>query len=497
MIKYAVYLSIKNLTQVSKKTSCVLKINDEGKDCVVKKYLSRAVRLIIFVVILCVLYAGFDYMISDDTAAQTRVTFHDYYKAGKIDYLFIGPSHSSHEINAVQLSEDLGKNVFNLSTVDQDFIGTYYIIKEAAKLKKTDHIFLELSVSRLTIKAADETAVYIITDYMKSPLIKVKYLLSSFDMEGYINAFLRLRRNIDPQKLPKADKLTKINRAKSDPAYSGYAGTEKYMGKGQWAAWSSWANEDTGTAALNLNMRGLNNFTVDAIQERELEHLYKIIKLCKDEGIDLTFIIPPYSELYLYRFEKYDEVTQKFYDAAEENGIPVVDFNRVKEEYLDLKLADFYNSDHVNSDASPRIADFLAQYIRDPEGDYFYDSVEDKYPMNDDIIAVGYNRFLVTDEGEYTKKDSVEGTINSLRLEISAFSRVKRPVNVRMCVTEQTEDEEPVWIDGAEVKGEKLDEYTTQFTVPYNDLKTDYRVALLDPKTNKVLYEAVTRFNTD
>ena len=157
--------------------------------------------LILFFALLVVIYAGFDYVISDDTEAQTRVTFHDYYEAGKIDYLFIGPSHSVHEINAVKLSEDLDKNVFNLSTSSQDFIGSYYVIREAIALKKTDHIFLELSASRLAVKEQNETAVYIISDYLKSPLIKAEYLTSVFDMSGYIKAFLRLRRNIDPQKL--------------------------------------------------------------------------------------------------------------------------------------------------------------------------------------------------------------------------------------------------------------------------------------------------------
>ena len=460
-----------------------------------KKYISRAVGLILFFVVLVAIYAGFDYVISDNSASQTRVTFHDYYEAGKIDYLFIGPSHSVHEINAVKLSEDLDKNVFNLSTAGQDFIGAYFLVEEAVALNKTDHIFLELSVSRLNLKTLNETAIYIIADYLKSPLIKAKYLTTVFDSSGYINSFLPLRRYIDPQKLPTASAMTKNYRAKQEPAYADYAGTEKYIGKGQWIAGSSWADTATGTAALNLKASGLNKFTLDDIQDEQVTYLRKIIQLCKDNGIELTFTIPPYSELYLINFEQYEAVTQIFYDIAAENDIPIVDFNKVKDEYLTFTIADFYNPDHASADTSPRIADFLATYIRNPDGDYFYDSLEDKHPINDDIIAVAYNRFFVTKEGEYAKAETAKGDITSLRLEVSALSRVKRPVNVRLWQGERSKDDEPVWHDLGEFTGEKLDAYTTQFVIPYNNLKTDYRVALLDPDTNEVLYETFTRFD--
>lgn len=460
-----------------------------------KKYLLRVVYLILFIVGLCVLYLGLDYVISDDTDSQTRVTFHDFYEEDEIDYLFLGSSHAVRGINAVQLSDKLDASVFNLATSNQDFVGAYYLIQEAINFKQINHIYCELSISRLKIKKADETAVYIISDYMKSPLIRTEYLLTSFGSEKYVNAFLRLRRNIDPQNLPKADELFKVYTTKRGADYVQYIGTKKYIGKGQWVATSSWANE--GTAALNLKEKWLDNFTVDDIQEREWDYLLKIIELCSDKGIDLTFYITPYSELYLMSFDQYEVITERVYDVAEANGIDVVDFNRIKEEYLTLDLADFYNSEHVNQGASNKIAAFLAQYIENPDGDYFYDNLSEKYPMNDEIIAVGYNRFFVTEKGEYVKKDKAKGTITSLRLEISALSHIARPVNVRICPTVKSEDDASVWIDGDEIMGEKSDEYSTQFVVPYDNLKTYYRVDLLDPDTNEVLYETVTRFDMD
>ena len=479
------------------------KTKDERKESDVKKYIPRAVCLILFFVLLIALYAGFDYVISDDTSSQTRVTFHDYYEAGKIDYLFIGPSHSIHEINAVKLSEDLDKNVFNLTSAGQDFIGTYYLLKEAFAEKRTDRIFMELSASRLAIKETDETAAYIISDYIKSPLIRAQYLFKSFDMDGYINAFLRLRRNIDPQHLPSASELTKTYRKKSDPTYGQFDGTEKYMGKGQWAVWSSWANDETGTVAVCHQAAGLNNFKPEAIQEREVSYLKKIIALCKENGAELTFYLPPYSDLYLMHFKQYEQITETFYQIAQEAGIPIIDFNKVRDEYLQFSLADFYNPDHLNVYASDRIADFLELYINDPDGDYFYKTLQEKHPVTDDILAVAYDRYFVTEDAEFPKLDQVEGDIQSMRLKISAFSWVKRPVDVRLYAAEKqdvpaedgTEETTPVWIDREEIAGEKIDAYGVQYVVPYKDMKPYYKVELLDPDTHEVLYETHTRFN--
>ena len=127
--------------------------------------------------------------------------------------------------------------------------------------------------------------------------------------------------------------------------------------------------------------------------------------------------------------------------------------------------------------------------------------------------------YFQTENGEYQKAEEAEGDIETVRLEISALSWIKRPVKARIYVTEPLEededereeseeaeeagkpeekeaDEKTVWLDKKEVEGERLDEYTTQFVVPYNNLKTYYRVDLLDPKTDEVLYEAFTRFDT-
>ena len=219
--------------------------------------------------------------------------------------------------------------------------------------------------------------------------------------------------------------------------------------------------------------------------------------------MELTFYLPPYSDLYLYKFEQYEAVTDIFLQIAAQADIPVIDLNKVKDEYLDFTLADFYNPDHLNAYASDRIADFFVQYINNPDGDYFYDTLQEKHPVNDDILSVAYNRYFVTADEEYTKRDQVKGDIESMRLQISALSWVARPVDVKLYQSEKnevlldeaSEETKIEWIDGEEIPGEKLDAYAAEYVVPFKDMKPYYKVVLLDPDTHAVLYETHTRFN--
>ena len=76
-------------------------------------YIKRAIRIALLFIGAVIIYKGLDYLVSDDTSAQTRITFHDFYEED-VDILFTGSSHSIECINAVTLSERTGKSVFEI-----------------------------------------------------------------------------------------------------------------------------------------------------------------------------------------------------------------------------------------------------------------------------------------------------------------------------------------------------------------------------------------------
>ncbi len=453
-------------------------------------YAGRAFILALFLAGLCTIYRFLDQFVSNDASSWTRITFHDFYEAAdEMDVVFVGSSHTMRYANAEKLSEDMGGEAFNLGTSSQDFMESYYTIREAISAKKVDHVIMGISISRLEITKPNETAVYIISDYIRSQANRIAFLTDAFESDRYINSFLRLRRNFDPQNVPSPATLAENYAAKQTDKYRNYQSGKVYRGRGQFNT-----NETLGddTLAVYMDSASLDNFSAEDVQEWEFAYLGRTIDLCRKKGVKLSFLIDPYFEYYFMHFPDYGKITAMVCDLAAENGVDVIDLNRVKEEYLDLKDADFLNYDHVNIRGSEKIADFLAMYLKDPAGDYFYDTLAERYPDNGEILWAGYRRSYLTDQGEYQTKSSAEGTITNTKFVVSGISYRDIPTKARLCKVTEKKGE---WIDGEEIPGEQLDDLHTQFLVPGRSLKHTYRLQLLDPETDEVLYETITQFD--
>ena len=454
---------------------------------------SRIIRCLLFAIGIVMIYRALDWVISDDVDLRARVNVHNYYNEEHVDFLFVGTSHTLYDINALAISEKTHKNAYNLSTSNQDFVQAYYLIKDAIRFGDVDHIILETSISRLKIKRADETATYLVSDYLYSPLNRALLIFHSFGPDKYVNSFLRLRRNFDPQKPKTLHSMFDLYAKKKESTYIEYAGNDDFMGKGQWKQEASIGNE---ALAINLDSRYLDSFTLDDVQEKELRYLIKIVELCKEKSVDLAFLISPYYECYFMRFEQYQELTDIVYDIAAKNGIDVIDFNLVKDEYYKAQNTDFLNYDHINYEGSYRMADFLAKYFDNPEEEYFYDDIRSKYPVTDGIKWAGYKRRLITDKGEYKNEKDAEGDISKMRIEVSAIAYQDIPTTARLCIVKK-EDSSGVWAETEELSGESPSPFVTEFVLPYDNYTTTYKIQLLEPNTGEVLYEAFTGFGDE
>ena len=124
-----------------------------------KLYGKRALFLLLFAAGIVVIYLLLEYPLMDDTKAQSRVTFHDYYETDPIDILFVGPSHSVHFIDAMLMTDTLGESVYNLATTGQLLVETNALIHDAIDNHGIKRIFCEVSVSRLPRTESEPTAI--------------------------------------------------------------------------------------------------------------------------------------------------------------------------------------------------------------------------------------------------------------------------------------------------------------------------------------------------
>jgi len=456
-----------------------------------RKALFRLLRIALLLIGAVIIYNVLSYFLVDDTESYTRVTLHDFYEMKEIDDLFVGPSHSVQCINAEKLTADTGREVFNLSTIAQDFMGGFYLIKEANESKQFDRLFYEVSISKLDQKTAGETAVYIITDYLRNPVNKYSYLYHAMKPEKYIIAVSPLRRGIDPVKLPDFNKINTIRHSKATEEYKKYLGNEDYAGRGQWIQPD--VDENDSMEAVFLRSKDLDSFGVEDITDLQWGYFVKILDYCAEKNINLTLYLPPYSEYYLKNFTDYEQLTARVKATAKEYGVDLIDLNLVKDEYLNLESSDFFNGDHMHYPATIELADFLEIAMNDPNGDYYYESLAEKYPKDSEVISVGYDRTFIAENGEYDAWTKEGGEILSLRLTVSAVGYEAIPAEARIWTVEQ--DEQGSWVETEEFTGEKKDDYNTEFIVPYKDFEPTYKVQLIDPDTREVIYETYTQFS--
>ena len=458
----------------------------------IKLYGKRALSLFLFAAGIVVICRLLEYPLVDDTASQSRVTFHDYYETEPIDILFVGPSHSVHFIDGVELTDQLGVSVFNLSTKGQHIEETYSLIKDAVENRGIKRICCELSITRLKNMDIDQTAVYIVTDYFKNPIENAKMIFGLTPTAAYLNA-LPLRRGIDPLKFTASEPF-EIIKKKQDPAYSGYEGTEMYRGRGEWAIYD--INYDADGYAYNVNTTTINHFTTKSMNQVRLDYLRKIIRVCRENDAQLIFYIPPFSEVYKQAFEEYWQITDLTKQLVAEEGATLIDLNLVKDEYLHLDASDFYEMDHANTQAGERISDFLAQYIREPDGDYFLDTLEEKYPDQDAVTAVAFSAEFQTDKGTYNKVKDIKGKLKEIKLQI--WAQGYHPIKAQGRIWSTTYDEETgSHVENKELTGTVIDEYKTVFTIPGEDFGEDFLIRLYDPDTGEQIYRAYSAFDKD
>ena len=469
--------------------------NDKSR---IRKYIIRAVTVLLFFSGAVLIYFGLDYIITNNTSSMTRVSFHDFYEQDKIDIFFSGTSHTIHSINAERLSENLDRSVFSLGTSSQEFIEGYYIIKEALDNYDIEHVYYEVSFSRLTMNSTVENTVYIVTDYLRSFSKKAEMIYKVFDPDKYINSFLTLRRNIDPLNLPTINKISKIVAAKNTYDYKNYTGRGnayrfQYLGRGQWDRGEIW--KESGNLTYNINSRS-DNVSIERFKDIAIEYLQKIVDLCRERNVPLTLFIPPFSEIYMCTTVNYSEADSWLNEKAEEWNAEIIDLNLAKEEYLSLSLEDFVDIDHVTAEASVKIADFLTMYINEPSDDYFYKSYDERPVSKDTILAAGYTIKFITGSGEYDKSEDADGVITDLRIDVSALAYDHIPVYARMWSTKEDPDTGG-YIRDEEISGKVLDEYTTEYIIPYDQYDSIFCVELYDLDSDRLMYSTVDSFDQD
>lgn len=452
-----------------------------------KVFFLRVIKIGILILSLWGIYRILDFVVTDDTYSMTRITFHEFYKMEKIDSIYVGASHTFKGINAKQLSENLNQEVFTLSTSSQNVSGSYYILKEATEQYDLENIYLEISPAVMKNERKEGTTrVYIISDYLENPWIKIQYLINVLEEDQLPNAFLTVKRNLNIMNFDSSVWNIPLKKDENYRTYQWIGDGYQYLGRGSW----------TDDQKLSENLltawddAGFDNVGVSEIGQEQIDYLQKIIALCKEKDIRLTLYVMPYSEVWLYHNKNYMEFTKFFEDLAMENNLGWFDLNCVKSEYLLLTNDDFMDYDHLNFNGNKKTTEFLSEYYSNLDQDYFWDSLEQKKAEEQTvphIIALEYCMRCRSADGEELEKLEQEG--DYLEYEISVIESGIGDLEylVYYCYGED---------ENKSIKGENIlyaygEGNSIRFVVPYELRNTAFAIEIFDRVTGEKLYRVV------
>lgn len=345
-------------------------------------------KIVVFTIIFYLLCICISAIFRDDYASYGRILMHELYEQDNIDIMYCGASHVSHGITAKIADKENGKNNFSSGTAAQTINGTYAILRQAVKLYKIEKVFLELDFAVATQPSVKNRkgfkADYLVSRYIKDPVIRFEYLTSISTPKYYINHFLPIGK----------DKYMTLN--PKDLAYR-----FKSIVSGDYFNYV-YEDEDAeydGKGCL-LDVRPIKNGTFENDKDEGPIRVWdisddwkntvdKIIALCKEHNIELIFYSQPCTDFYLHEKGNYDEYYQFCKDFTSSRGFDYYDFNLAKEKYQLLEDEDFHDDNHFSKQGVYKWTQIFCDYFfthKIPKDDMFHSSYAEKIALQEDKI---------------------------------------------------------------------------------------------------------------
>ena len=355
---------------------------------------------------------------------------YDFYDQEQIDYLFCGASHVSHGVNPQFLSKELNKNCFCLGTSAQKISTTYFLIKEAINKYNPKTILVDLDFGMAIgepkpfFEKKPSKDIYIVSSYLRNPLIKTQYLLSMTAPKYYINSFFPLGIykdiSLDPKVFIENIKSKIITKDYFNYTYKSKDSTYQRGG----VILKNSQIEDGSFHSFEENISKIP----ESLNIEWQKYVKKIIDLCKQNDINLFFYSAPIPDYFLTVSGDYDLYHSFVKSFLASYGYVFYDFSLCKPEYLNLKDSDYYDYNHLNKDGIEKFtcifSDFLADKITSEQ--LFFSSYKEKKENQKPSIY-----------GIVIKQNEETGLIS-----VNAVSNISVPGKISFAVYEITSDDE-------------------------------------------------------
>lgn len=351
-----------------------------------RKIFGRCVSVVLFIACFFACGKGWRYILIDDTKSYTRVMMHQLYESEEnIDIIFVGSSHVFRSLIPSITDDEFGCYTFNAGSSSQHMDGSVALIKEAAAYHDIKHVYLELyygvAESADRSKRTGMTSTYILSDYMKPSLRRVRYLLQASSKEYWVNSFILARRNwtkfFDP------DYVRELIEKKQSDDYKNYV-VSNYVDRG------FVADKKVVSDGTYWNNDAYGPIKADTRRGSDWEKsLLEAIDFCRKNNIEITFFVTPQPEWTVVGKKDYQDYHDYIQELADDNHVELYDFNFCSSEYFDANDRNlFKDAGHLNTNGAEVFSHLFGQLFTgslDPEK-LFYDTYAEKLNDEDPIV---------------------------------------------------------------------------------------------------------------
>lgn len=378
-----------------------------------KPWLKNIIKLVCFLVLVALLINVLNLSVNIASYDYCRLMMNSFYEQSVIDVVFAGSSNMQFSLDPRIFDNVLGMETFNIGSPAQVTKDTYYLLKEAFRLYSPQYV---LFYPQYIIGSSGDGAAFgdgfyyndtlqvgasHILDYMKWSPNKIDYMFHAVPADSLEDALFPSYRSRDTASINtllfNVDTLQKIEAGELNTIIS-TPGIE-YSGKGYWSHSHEYLHTDYGES------RGSYGFT---LYEQPIAGLEEIIELCRENGAQLIFVIPPFPTELVFAVDNYE----KTYDYAtyfnQMYGIELWDFNMTRAEYLTKTEEMFFDRSHMNDALATPFSELCAKLLKEyidtggiDKDEYFYSSFEEYYDSIDRVVSTrisDLNSYTVTAE---------------------------------------------------------------------------------------------------
>ncbi len=293
-------------------------------------------------VVLGVHILGYITRPTDTDSTYERIkSFHDF-PDNTLDVIVYGSSHAFTGINTLELYQKYGLAAYNYGTNWQAINTTKLFLQDSLLSQSPKLAIIDTFHAGSVLMDTNITGEIYYCRYLDAKAERFRYLQKCFgnNIERYLSYYMPLCAFHENWNTLTKQSFYNLD----DPMMSSVEKIHNTLGS---------------VPCDTVFKTAFPNYT-DMLQQElipsSVEELDEIVKICKDNNIDILFVTVPYALSYCY-----NEAVAIY---AQERGCAYIDlFNCIDEIGLNAQQ-DFRDESHLNTSGATKVADFLGNYIR-------------------------------------------------------------------------------------------------------------------------------------